>query len=407
MDLTSAIFNHDREYNQNNAAKTRKWFNIGRSLQETGCSRKPSFLFNMVMKGLIRGVRNNHNMATKFQVIMDQVMKQLTLHHKDNWDIICEPEFSGHDHFEGFRLHINILYPEIHITNKFDHKHKIENLFVVMEIEPEGFTLDQFTVNFRSPRGTRSKLTFREWHSRYTHSHLPTWHSSKSDQLYLNNFCLGDNEISDLLALLRAEFDENNFMLLLLTIDSMLEWESIDGVPHMDMKNITLGSYSDSNEVSTSDMDRFAHRVIDNMRDYDQLNFYVDKDRFKVQPDEALGDLIKANLEASFHAKKYYLVSPIKIDGKYMGTTHPENYLSKHQLREEFDRKKGRPYVLMQGRKHYMQVDSLKAEEVPDTINFIIHPVFLNHISNELSKSLYKKSIQFAGANSYYQNHNA
>ena len=87
---------------------------------------------------------------------------------------------------KGGTFSVLIHYPEITITNSMEHKHKIQDLFIIL--------------NFRNGimhgniRGFRTTYSFKEFSIGYKHSHL----SQTLDINGIRNFCLGDSILNTL-----------------------------------------------------------------------------------------------------------------------------------------------------------------------------------------------------------------
>lgn len=117
-------------------------------------------------------------------------------------------------------FNILIHYPEIEITNSYDYKHTIKDLYIMISVS-NGF-LDE-------PRGFRATRSNREVANNYVHSHL----KYRSDPGFFK-FCIGDTgPFYDLCnKIQQSKTDEISFKFYLLMLTSFLKWESIEGGPH-------------------------------------------------------------------------------------------------------------------------------------------------------------------------------
>jgi hypothetical protein len=140
-----------------------------------------------------------------------------------------------------------IKYPEIQVTNEFDDSHIIKDLFLSLlfrygfETSPTGESYISY--RFISLSGRRSTFTVPELLSGYVFSHISSYNN-----LNWSSFCLGDaSPISLELIKLRVptRYDSQLFFTLsslFFLLDSYVRWESIEGGPYINMRNIEVNA---------------------------------------------------------------------------------------------------------------------------------------------------------------------
>lgn len=155
----------------------------------------------------------------------------------------------GYVEKSGSRINIYLRFPNMEITNSRDETNHIKDLYVKICIAD--IRIDQtykFSVEFQ---GRRTTFSLAEYRSNYIHSHLP------SGGFYnWNNFCLGSSDFSIIIENLKLSPTKENWELFLMSIPSYLSWESIEGGPHIQMRNICL-----SGQISESSIKEELKRI--------------------------------------------------------------------------------------------------------------------------------------------------
>ena len=174
-----------------------------------------------------------------------------------------------------FSPYFIIHYPEITITNGRD-KRVLYDLYVKIF-----FSINSYNKNtkFIATRieGMRASRTLEELESKYIHSHLP---SSRSN--FFSVFCLGSGPINKFLFTPFNTVEE--FKHFLIILKSYLEWESISGIPYIQMSSV--GSYSTPN-VSKS----YAKELVKGFL-FKDINFKITPYNIEVVFDENLENKI-------------------------------------------------------------------------------------------------------------------
>lgn len=140
----------------------------------------------------------------------------------ENYDII-EEEYV----LNRLKADIILKFPEVTIRNSNNESHKIKDLYVKIQYRNNRLV--------RELEGFRGVLSAKEYKAHYAHSHL----SSSNTHTDWTDFCLGSGtETGFLLAECQESFTEDNFIRLLAMIDSYVEYESIEGGPHIRMSDM-------------------------------------------------------------------------------------------------------------------------------------------------------------------------
>lgn len=139
-------------------------------------------------------------------------------------------------------VNVVLLYEEIEIKNSRGVKHTIRDLYVTI---PLNISRVANQVYFSTPMGRRGRTTLTEFKRGYRHSHLGSRAMNGSD-LYTDNsaFCLGTGEINNTLSLINGELDPELFELLLHQLDVYVRWESLEGIPFIQINGLIGADYN-------------------------------------------------------------------------------------------------------------------------------------------------------------------
>jgi len=197
--------------------------------------------------------------------VVDSMAECLDSIYPEKWDILLQRrEVKTRDERDRyvyttpaenpFTVEFIIHFPIINMVNSQDEKHTIKDLYVKLVNKSNGsnFTFKKFT-------GRRMSASKEEIYSKYQHSHLPSraYRAPGRDDsrdygaFYWRNFCLGESEIRQVLTMLESTYSEGNFKLLLLQLEEYVNWESIEGTPHIHMRSVMGNTKS---KMLTTDM---------------------------------------------------------------------------------------------------------------------------------------------------------
>lgn len=124
---------------------------------------------------------------------------------------------------------------KVEITNSLNQKHIIRDLYVLLPFN----NVFKMTGNLM---GTRGEISNFENDGGYLHSHLPG-HG-------VNNFCLGTGPIRDYISRFNISPDENELFNVIYNIKIYAAWESIEGRPYRQIKDLGKIEITESNNVS-------------------------------------------------------------------------------------------------------------------------------------------------------------
>ena len=136
-------------------------------------------------------------------------------------------------------LFILIYFPTVRITNEYDKYVDIKDLWLKVPFNWNGKGKGYFGVN-------RSNYPLNHFKSNYMHSHVSS--------IPTNNFenfqtpCTGRGPINSSLSTLAIGYDEAIWQLLCLELDRYVRVESIDGVPHHRLENISAPEMGDTED---------------------------------------------------------------------------------------------------------------------------------------------------------------
>jgi hypothetical protein len=133
---------------------------------------------------------------------------------------------------------LDILYPQITITNGSGNYHIIKDIVVIMNFGK------YFDIS-KSIQGKRLSASIEEIQCGYRHSHLPR--SPHTQYVIPSNFCFGTSNFSNFLEELSKEIhpvSNDTFTLFLRFLYNYLCWESIEGTPYIYMTEIVVRANS-------------------------------------------------------------------------------------------------------------------------------------------------------------------
>ena len=234
---------------------------------------------------------------------VDSITKILEEVYPSKWDIVLKKnierkkDINGDYHYpvdreRPFTLEFIIHFPIIIITNTKKEIHTITDLYI--KLNPtngeEGFSFWYF-------EGKRMSATKEEIHSNYQHSHLSARRylvkpreEEDNSAFTWKGFCLGSSEINQALTLLGGNYTENIFKLFLMQLDEYLNWESIEGTPHIHMSNV-LGTKKASS-LPTRILQQYYNRIKER-EDKKEVDFIMEKGQIKVIQNEKFEEFLR------------------------------------------------------------------------------------------------------------------
>lgn len=365
-------------------------------LKTTGVIRTTNWFYKSALKDRFCAVDSSQ--AREFATQMDSIITVMNRVHEDKWDFHLEPVFDG-SRFAYYEIYVQIHYPEITISNSERREHNIKDLIVTFHLRNNGAG----QIVPYELCGTRATLSYEEWFVGYNHSHLQANKPNNfEDVFFTGSFCTGSGEINDVMATMwDAGYSEEHFEMFLFTLNTVAEWESLEGTPHIRMERVVIGSESKISDVSDSNVISYYQIINDNIENFD-VDFVFSENRYKIKQNEKFENIIKniiINKMSSYWSK--LLVT--KVNEKYYGYSHPEIVDVTNRFLNTEEQK---PYTIIQNLVLEFDVEEYSGE-LPEINNYEVHPKILKYAARELEKQLYYKSVRKSTIEKYYQSSNA
>ena len=365
-------------------------------LKTSGTIRTTNWFYKSALKGRFSEVDSSY--AREFATQMDSMITVLNRVYEDKWDFHLDPIFDGQK-FLYFDIYVLIHFPEIDILNSENRTHKIKDLLVTFKIKDNG---DYNFVPYELA-GTRATLSYEEWFVGYNHSHLQANKPNDfSDVFYNGPICTGSGEINDVMATMwDAGYIEEVFEMFLFTLNTLVEWESLEGTPHIRMERVVIGGEARISDVSDSNVQNYFVSILGNIENFD-VDFVFSENRYKIKQNNKFQNIIK-NIIIDKMSANWSKLLVTKINEKYYGYSHPEILdLSDRFLNDNQEK----PYIIVQNLVLEFEVEEYSGE-LPEINNYEVHPKILKYAARELEKQLYYKSVRKSTIEKYHQSINA
>jgi hypothetical protein len=284
--------------------------------------------------------------------------------------------------------YFKVLYPKFTISNSQGRTHEIKDLFVY-----HSFKYSNGSVHPYKLEGGRFSKTDLEITSGYQQSHLGSYSSWKDNPFYCSNFCVGsDTDVSLMLAEFEIEMDFERYELFLFCVDTMITWESLEGVPYIKMENI---QNANSGRVTNSDgtyENTIVSKIINDAIPLD-VDFYVADGVYKIHPNLRASNFIKKLVleRYTFAVAKSIIVSKV-----------PNTFNMYLQMKAEGATAKAmnkitatQDYTIFRGRKIFPRVikeDGRKSTPI-SIDDYIVYPKFLENVLRKLETRIYEKAV--------------
>jgi hypothetical protein len=199
-------------------------------------------------------------------------------------------------------------------------------------------------------------------------------------------------------------YSQEHFEMFLHTLNTVAEWESLEGVPHIKIQQITVGQKQKLSVINNDNIESFCNSIFMNLSDVD-FDFVFSENRYKIKQNEKYENIIK-NIIINSMQDYWSDMLITKIEGKYYGYNHP-NIVNSDELTNMFiNENNENPYTLIQDKKIEFKVENYSGE-LPDINNYKVHPKILNYAARELEKQLHYKSVRKSTIEKYNQGNNA
>jgi hypothetical protein len=330
-----------------------------------------------------------------------QVLDILRLQHKENVDVNFIKEEAV------FIPVITVLYPKLEVVNSLGKKHTIKDLLVVYT-----FKVKQSRANLllESMKGLRFCVTQAELQAQHLHSHLPS-RNFLSECNVPNIFCLGsDTDIRNCEFDLTSNFSLEKYEAFFFLVDSMLKWESLEGVPYNRMSRVHLSQYTPVDDLQNSFFQEKAKDFVIfliNQKVKLDLNFYCSNHHYKIYNDD------KAK---TFFLSMYRLATSTSNNITFTSNivvyrVPNSNSYVRGDVKKTLADPKHYPftdYIIFKGKKVYPKVLKNNPNTTIDlkSQDLVLHPKFIENVIRELEYQIYKETIENYRVKAYNSNRN-
>lgn len=218
--------------------------------------------------------------------------------------------------FYGFVITAVIHFPEVKVSNG-TLKHTIKDMLVYVPFIPVGIGF-----HIKESFGNRFTYTLSEANINYVFSHLPRGISKD-----LKRFCYGEGEIYQMAMTYNATQEEQWLRMFFIQFDFYLAWESIEGGPHIKMREIQSGSsYKETLDFST--IQEAGNLLFSKIMEAESLPFTLSvvNDSITVNDNAVYEEFLKNTI---LHGENYEIVFEVlfyrDIKGRFRNITQKDN----------------------------------------------------------------------------------
>lgn len=312
--------------------------------------------------------------------------------YKGNWDL-------GFENYGEVCLkpYLKVIYPEFTITNSNGESHLIKDLVVIHKVS---FSNRSDSVYTLQPQGARLSKTKLEIASSYQQSHLPGYSDWADFPFHAETFCVGgDTDVNRMLAEFEIEMDWDRYELYLFCVDSMVTWESLEGVPYRRMNIIKNALNTRVTGVSEFYSNDVVNHIVADKIPLD-VDFYISDGVFKIKPNEKANEFIK-----SIILQKH----PYTIYKSILVTRVPNTFDEFLQMKIEnsptktFEVKATDAYTIIKGEKRFAKKikEDSRIEKPTPIEEYIVYPKFLKNVLSKLESRIYSKAVTKSGIKIY------
>jgi hypothetical protein len=294
----------------------------------------------------------------------------------------------------SFYPYFKVLYPKFTITNTNGDLHTIKDLVIVHEIAYN--TNNGGHIYTKHPMGGRLSKTKLESAAAYQQSHLPGHGDWRHQPFHVTTFCVGgDTDVSRMIAEFEVEMDWDRYELYLFCVDSMITWESLEGVPYRKMRDIKNALNNKVTSANQSYVNTLVNRVLSDEITLD-VDFYIEKGLYRIRPNERANEFVKNLVLQCFTFDKYKTILVSRVPNTF---TEFLQMKAEQQTEQEFHITVPREYTLFRGKKVFGKLikEDTRNEPVVPLENLIVYPNFLKDVLNQLESRIYSKAVIKSG----------
>lgn len=343
---------------------------------------------------------NEPSIKAHFFNIVDKIRE----YYGDNWDI----DFNVKEGNEGliFLPHFQIRYPEIEISNSNGVSRIIKELICVLHY---CFSNDEGVGYLAKPRAIRYQQNQDEWFSGYLHSHISrdSRRTNLSNITRADTFCLGHSELSEMLMVMKTEHEPEILPLFFNVLDGFVQWESLEGGPYIEMKNIIEPSFQKPIPgLTNTGLNRITQEIMESINDHIKelkVDFTFSEGRFKIINNKKYNDFIR-DVIMNFCGSSARDFVCKKLDGVYYSIPSQEveqfNEI-KYVIPDLIADHGSVPFVYIQGKAIEFKLDNINQIEF-NPEEYSVYPAILKNVSRKYESQLYTATIRSSGIKKYH-----
>jgi hypothetical protein len=308
--------------------------------------------------------------------------------------------YDGLDFYPYFK----VLYPEFTITNSHGDSHKIKDLVVIHQVAYN--TNNGGHIYTKHPMGGRFSKTKLESAAAYQQSHLRGHGDWRHQPFYVSSFCVGgDTDVSRMIAEFEVEMDWDRYELYLFCVDSMITWESLEGVPYRKMRDIKNALNNKVTSANQSYINTLVNRVLNDKITLD-VDFYIEKGLYRIRPNERANEFVKNLVLQCFTFDKYKTILVSRVPNTFREFLQMK---ADQQSEKDFDVTAHSEYTIFRGKKVFAKLikEDKRNEPIVPLENLIIYPNFLKDVLSQLESRIYSKAVTKSGVKIYHSFSNA
>lgn len=389
--------------------------------KRTGDWRKTSNFYDKLMNNKIAFIQEFRNSEgeneTRFRDYsgkeieianqFDNILTILNEKYIENWDIHYELSQEN-----KILPYIVLRYPEVILENQHGKSHTIKEIYLYLPL----IVNNNFQLIVTDIRSNRFEYTIEEWFSGYRHSHLPSRPSAKIaiGMYYASSFCMGngtdlDNLISEVFLDSEYTFNPLAFETLLYNIDSLLEWESEEGVPYIRISTISLSNSENQRtipkEFYENKYENYIEDMIIGLEDvpsyFSDVKTTISDSKLSIIIDQEFIDMLIPRLaRQAFGSNDRHFLVTLNLDEDASASTHYlayEEAVEIPQTQEIIDSLTNddgeKVYFIFRDIERYVKITSTDTIYQTDERTYNIHPSFLKHFTNIFNKYINEKAI--------------
>jgi hypothetical protein len=308
--------------------------------------------------------------------------------------------YDGLDFYPYFK----VLYPEFTITNSHGDSHKIKDLVVIHQVAYNPNNGGH--IYTKHPMGGRLSKTKLEIAAQYQQSHLSGHSEWNKNPFYVSSFCVGgDTDVSRMIAEFEVEMDWDRYELYLFCVDSMITWESLEGVPYRKMRDIKNALNNKVTSANQNQVNTLVDRIIKDKMPLN-LDFYIDKGLYRIRPNEKADEFVKNLVLQWFDFNKYKFILVSRVPNTFNEFLQMK---AEQATEQQFNITVPNQYTLFRGKKVFAKLikENTRNEPVVPLQNLIVYPNFLKDVLSQLESRIYSKAVIKSGVKIHNSLNNA